>query len=149
MDIAIKWLAGLPSSNLVADFGCGDARLMKTVNQVGGVRCVSPAFHSSVLVSLSELFRIPVVFNDIFIFHSQKVHSFDLVASAPGVVACNMADVPLGDASVDVAVFSLALMGTDYGSFIVEAHRVSCPPVNVEEFADRWEGRVGLSHMST
>ena len=60
-----------------------------------------------------------------------------------------MADVPLGDASVDVAVFSLALMGTDYGSFIVEAHRVSCPPVNEEEFGDRWEGRVGLSHTST
>ena len=28
-------------------------------------------------------------------FLTQKVHSFDLVASAPGVVACNMADVPL------------------------------------------------------
>jgi hypothetical protein len=43
----------------------------------------------------------------------QKVHSFDLVAAAPHVVACNMAHVPLEDASVDVAVFSLALMGTD------------------------------------
>lgn len=55
---------------------------------------------------------------------TQKVHSFDLVASAPGVIACNMAAVPLPDASVDVAVFSLALMGTDYGQFLLEATRV-------------------------
>lgn len=54
----------------------------------------------------------------------QKVHSFDLVSAAPHVVACNMAHVPLPDASVDVAVFSLALMGTDYGSFLIEATRV-------------------------
>ena len=35
-----------------------------------------------------------------------------------------MSSVPLPDSSVDVAVFSLALMGTDYGSFLVEARRV-------------------------
>lgn len=40
-----------------------------------------------------------------------------------GVVACNMSDVPLGDASVDVAVFCLSLMGTDYGDALAEAHR--------------------------
>ena len=34
----------------------------------------------------------------------RAVHSFDLVATVPGVVACNMARLPLGDASVDVAV---------------------------------------------
>jgi hypothetical protein len=33
-------------------------------------------------------------------------------------VACNMAAVPLGETSVDAAVFSLALMGTDYGAFL-------------------------------
>ena len=48
----------------------------------------------------------------------QEVHSFDLVSTAPGVVACNMAAVPLDDASVDAAIFCLALMGTDYGSFL-------------------------------
>lgn len=35
-----------------------------------------------------------------------------------------MASVPLADASVDAAVFSLALMGTDYGLFLQEASRV-------------------------
>lgn len=57
---------------------------------------------------------------------AQRVHSFDLVAVAPGVTACNMADVPLPDASVDAAVFCLALMGTDYGAFLrVGLHWVS------------------------
>jgi ubiquinone/menaquinone biosynthesis C-methylase UbiE len=35
-----------------------------------------------------------------------------------------MADTPLGSGSVDAAVFSLALMGLDYGAFLVEAARV-------------------------
>lgn len=30
---------------------------------------------------------------------SQKVHSMDLVSSAPGVIACNMAHTPLGEAA--------------------------------------------------
>jgi hypothetical protein len=54
----------------------------------------------------------------------QKVHSLDLVATEPGVIACNMADTPLAPGSVDAAVFCLALMGTDYGGFLAEAHRV-------------------------
>ena len=57
-----------------------------------------------------------------------KVHSFDLVAdSARGIVACNIANVPLGDSSIDVAVFCLSLMGTDYHKFVREAHRVLKP----------------------
>ncbi len=87
VDVAASWLSGLPSDLVVADFGCGDAKLMRTVKQ--------------------------------------KVLSFDLVANAPGVTACNMADLPLADASVDVSVFSLALMGTDYGAFLEEAARVT------------------------
>jgi ribosomal RNA-processing protein 8 len=35
-----------------------------------------------------------------------------------------MADTPLGSGSCDAAVFSLALMGLDYGAFLVEAARV-------------------------
>ena len=60
----------------------------------------------------------------------QEVHSFDLVATAPGVVACNMAAVPLDDASIDAAIFCLALMGTDYGSFLevpMLAHDLAMP----------------------
>ena len=43
--------------------------------------------------------------------HAASVHSFDLVARAPGVIACDMARVPLAAGVVDVAVFCLSLMG--------------------------------------
>jgi ribosomal RNA-processing protein 8 len=55
---------------------------------------------------------------------AQRVRSYDLVAGAPGVVACNIASLPLGAGAVEAAIFSLSLMGTDYGDFLAEAHRV-------------------------
>ncbi len=51
------------------------------------------------------------------------VHSFDHVAINDGVVACDMAHVPLDDGTLDVAVFSLALMGTNVADYLREAHR--------------------------
>ena len=53
------------------------------------------------------------------------------MATAPGVVACNMANVPLLDASVDVAIFCLALMGTDYGAFLQVDNTTSSRVVQV------------------
>lgn len=54
-----------------------------------------------------------------------KVHSFDLVASHPSVIECDISKhVPLEDETLDVAVFSLSLMGQDVTSFFVEANRV-------------------------
>jgi ribosomal RNA-processing protein 8 len=52
-----------------------------------------------------------------------KVHSFDLVSTNPLVTACNIANVPLKDNALDMAVFSLSLMGTDWPKFIAEAQR--------------------------
>ncbi|CAG9464197.1 unnamed protein product [Pedinophyceae sp. YPF-701] len=89
LDLAVRFVEKLGADKVVADFGCGDARLAETVGNT--------------------------------------VHSFDLVARKPGVVACDMAAVPLPDASVDVAVFCLALMGTDYGKALEEAWRVLRP----------------------
>ena len=63
----------------------------------------------------------------------QEVHSFDLVATAPGVVACNMAAVPLDDASIDAAIFCLALMGTDYGSFLQVLHQLQFIPAHAAD----------------
>ena len=40
------------------------------------------------------------------------------------VKACDIAHVPLADGAVDVAVLSLALMGTNYPQFLREANRV-------------------------
>ena len=53
-----------------------------------------------------------------------EVHSFDLVACNKHVTACNIASVPLEDESVDVAVYCLSLMGTDYVRFLVEGRRI-------------------------
>ncbi|MBT3221516.1 MAG: methyltransferase-like protein, partial [Proteobacteria bacterium] len=51
------------------------------------------------------------------------VHSFDHVAINDEVVACDMARTPLDDGSLDVAVFSLSLMGSNCADYIREAHR--------------------------
>ncbi|KAJ2938811.1 hypothetical protein O0L34_g18434 [Tuta absoluta] len=53
-----------------------------------------------------------------------KVHSFDLVSSAPGVVECDMARTPLLRESTDVVVYCLALMGTELTQYLMEANRV-------------------------
>jgi len=51
------------------------------------------------------------------------VHSFDHVAINDDVVACDMAHVPLDDETLDVAIFSLSLMGANFTDYIREAHR--------------------------
>mmetsp|Transcript_74224 Transcript_74224/g.170075 ORF Transcript_74224/g.170075 Transcript_74224/m.170075 type:complete len:464 (-) Transcript_74224:18-1409(-) len=57
---------------------------------------------------------------------NRKIHSFDLVKHNDFVTVANCAEVPLKKCSVHVAVFCLALMGTDWPSFIKEAHRCLC-----------------------
>uniref|UniRef100_A0A1I7XYF6 Ribosomal RNA-processing protein 8 n=1 Tax=Steinernema glaseri TaxID=37863 RepID=A0A1I7XYF6_9BILA len=52
------------------------------------------------------------------------VHSFDLVAKKPGVVACEMSHVPLEKDTCDVVVFCLSLMGTNVNEYLREAHRI-------------------------
>lgn len=52
------------------------------------------------------------------------VHSFDLVAKSEWVTACDMSKVPLGNNTVDIAVFCLSLMGTNLADFVREAFRV-------------------------
>ncbi len=52
-----------------------------------------------------------------------KVYSFDHVAINDQVVACDMARVPLKEAMLDVAIFSLSLMGVNYVDYLKEAKR--------------------------
>lgn len=54
----------------------------------------------------------------------QKILSYDLVSTKDFIQACDIKNLPLGSGSVDTAVFCLALMGTNYLDFIMEAHRV-------------------------
>eukprot|EP00038_Savillea_parva_P004107 m.134174 g.134174 ORF g.134174 m.134174 type:complete len:514 (+) comp11377_c0_seq3:232-1773(+) len=86
VDRAIAWIKSKGRSIVVADLGCGDALIARSV--------------------------------------PNTVHSFDLVSQNEHVVACDIADVPLEDNSVDVAVFCLALMGVNYVDFLKEAHRI-------------------------
>jgi SAM-dependent methyltransferase len=51
------------------------------------------------------------------------VHSFDHVAINGSVVACDIAHVPLGNGVLDVAIFCLSLMGSNFTDYIREAHR--------------------------
>ncbi|KAK3678351.1 25S rRNA (adenine645-N1)-methyltransferase [Recurvomyces mirabilis] len=80
---------------ILADLGCGDARLAQTLSDSN---------------DLSTL--------------TLKIHSFDLHSPSPLVTKADIANLPLGDGSIDVAIFCLALMGTNWISFIEEAYRV-------------------------
>jgi ribosomal RNA-processing protein 8 len=99
---------------VVADFGCGDAKLARELLQVKDDKTESCPF---------------------------IVHSFDLVASCELVTACDMSKTPLQAGTVDVAVFCLSLMGTNLADFIKEAHRVlkTTGKVKIVEVRSRFE----------
>ncbi|GKT59115.1 ribosomal RNA-processing protein 8 [Colletotrichum tofieldiae] len=53
-----------------------------------------------------------------------NVLSYDLHSPAKHVVKADIANLPLADDSVDVAIFCLALMGTNWLDFVEEAYRI-------------------------
>lgn len=53
-----------------------------------------------------------------------NVKSYDLQSPSPLVTKADIANLPLPDGSVNVAVFCLALMGTNWVDFIEEAYRI-------------------------
>ncbi|XP_066286961.1 ribosomal RNA-processing protein 8-like isoform X2 [Branchiostoma lanceolatum] len=108
VDKIIIWLKRRPSSEVVADFGCGDAQIAQSVKN--------------------------------------QVHSFDLVAVNKHVTVCDITKVPLEDEAVDVAVFSLALMGTNISDFLREANRVLKigGVLKIAEVASRFENINGF-----
>ena len=104
LDDVIAQLKALPRA-VVADMGCGDARLAAELRGRHDVR------------------------------------SFDLVATAPGVIACNIERTPLKNGECDVVVFCLALMGPSLWRFVGEAFRVLKPGglLKVVEVRSRFE----------
>ena len=56
-----------------------------------------------------------------------KVYSFDLQSVNRFVTECDMSKVPLPSESIDIGIFCLSLMGTNYVDYIREAHRVLKP----------------------
>jgi superfamily II DNA or RNA helicase len=53
-----------------------------------------------------------------------KIYSFDHVAANPSIIVCDMASTGLPDRALDVAVFSLSLMGLNYQDYLREAYRL-------------------------
>ena len=57
-----------------------------------------------------------------------RLHSFDLAQgdgpNAPLITVADISNLPLADGSVDIAIFCLALMGTNWVDFVEEAARV-------------------------
>jgi superfamily II DNA or RNA helicase len=69
-----------------------------------------------------------------------KVYSFDHVAINPSVIACDMANTGLDAEMLDVAVFSLSLMGVNWEDYLKEAFRLlrSGGLLKVSEPASGW-----------
>jgi ribosomal RNA-processing protein 8 len=67
-----------------------------------------------------------------------KILSFDLQANGPYVTRADIAALPIADGSVDVAIFCLALMGTNWVNFIEEAYRVL-----------RWKGELWVAEIKS
>ncbi|KAJ8280159.1 hypothetical protein GJAV_G00051240 [Gymnothorax javanicus] len=108
VDQIISYIKHKPASLVVADFGCGDCKIARSVKN--------------------------------------KVHSFDLAPVCDLVTVCDMAKVPLGDGTVDIAVFCLSLMGTNLGDFLKEANRVLVMGgvLKIAEVASRFENVRGF-----
>ena len=56
--------------------------------------------------------------------HKGKIYSFDAGKCAEHVIQCDIQRVPLERRVLDVGVFSLSLMGTNFPDFLQEANRV-------------------------
>ncbi|RYP23926.1 hypothetical protein DL765_000812 [Monosporascus sp. GIB2] len=67
-----------------------------------------------------------------------EVLSYDLHSAAPHVTRADIANLPLADGAVDVAVFCLALMGTNWLDFVEEAYRVL-----------RWRGELWVAEIKS
>jgi ribosomal RNA-processing protein 8 len=67
-----------------------------------------------------------------------KIHSFDLQNPSPLVTKADIANLPLEDGSIDIAIFCLALMGTNWIDFIEEAFRIL-----------RWKGELWVSEIKS
>lgn len=66
------------------------------------------------------------------------IHSFDLCAPFPLITVADIRTLPLKDASIDIAIFCLALMGTNWIDFVEEAWRVL-----------RWKGECWIAEVGS
>eukprot|EP00985_Skeletonema_marinoi_P020785 scaffold12430_cov137-Skeletonema_marinoi.AAC.17 len=103
---------------VVADFGCGDAKLAERLLSLkigsDGQLTNQPSKKMKKGKQSDDKSSCPF-----------DVYSFDLVSGGnPLVTPADMSNVPLSDESIDVAVYCLALMGTNVADFVRESWRV-------------------------
>ncbi|KAF2403327.1 hypothetical protein EJ06DRAFT_526919 [Trichodelitschia bisporula] len=67
-----------------------------------------------------------------------QIRSFDLAAPSPLIEKADIASLPLPPSSIDIAIFCLALMGTNWTDFIDEAWRVL-----------RWRGELWVAEIKS
>ena len=67
-----------------------------------------------------------------------KIHSFDLHNPSPLVTKADISALPLPSASIDIGIFCLALMGTNWPDFVDEAFRVL-----------RWKGELWIAEIKS
>ena len=135
VDVIIRWIrkkgaqkqGSREGSLVIADFGCGDAKLGQELGGQGSQKVKKQKKQNDGSKNMGNQFM---------------VHSFDLVANGnPLITPCDMANVPLENGVVDIAVFCLALMGTNIADFIRESHRVLKPDgvIKIAEVRSRFE----------
>ena len=89
---------------IIADMGCGEARLAETIETYEQQQYQAKQHN----------------------YNRKKVYSFDLANPSHNkyITPCDIANVPLPIRSVDIVIFCLSLMGTNYWDFICEADRI-------------------------
>eukprot|EP00126_Sphaerothecum_destruens_P013020 Sdes_comp22276_c0_seq1m20768 len=106
----------------VADFGCGDGKIAKSVpNRVFSIDLVKCPFTSPSETTSSS---------------KNPSESFVNPQNKSLAIACNMSKTPLKKNSISLAVFCLSLMGTDFLNFLKEAHRILIDDVGLLKIAE-------------
>ena len=107
---------------IIADMGCGEARLAKSVsNKVYSFDLVSDSSKGHSDHTALESAPSGAIGGNVNKIMTTKSNS-DI--DSHGIIACDIAHVPLQNSSVDIVVFCLSLMGTNIMEFIKEAHRI-------------------------
>ena len=72
---------------------------------------------------------------------TNQVYSFDYVGIDDSVIECDISDLPLESNKVDVSVFCLSLMGSNYTDYLKEGYRILKPygSMFVVEPKKKWE----------
>lgn len=93
------------------DLGCGEGILYEYFSQKDQISI--PSCHS--LTNLTKTKGKNKLI--------KKIHSFDLISLKDFITSADIRKLPLKDNSIDIGIFCLALMGTNYFEFLLEASR--------------------------